>query len=574
MKKKRYITGLIFLWLLFSAVTLLLLARFALNYGKVRITLDYTSYKKETISIYWSDMFAWDSEKYIQKKASEGRHEYSFTIRHADSLCFLRIDPDEECDSAIIHSICVNGISCPLYLSAFDTCRHRESDLVQKKNGTALYKEKGSNDPQVIIKIDPRCRKIIYEWEFSDLILIAVTFLVDIFLLICAYRRKLFLKLIGEPRFFFVVIFLVLISAHWENYVLDFYPVPVNMEKRELEKFPKWEKLYSSSDTFFTACSQYCYDHFRFRNELIKDRSAMYLGLFGESSIPSKVVMGEEGMYFPSFAWLTDDFTGKISYPQQFLDSVITKTKEKHDMLSRQGIAFYIVVPPCKQMIYHDLMPAYYRLQQKKPSMQDQIMDAMKKAGIDYFISLTEPLTDVRNKEPGRLLYYLNDTHWNEYGAFRAYQSLMNFLHQKDSCYGKPLTEKDITIDTTSDTYGDLAECLLLNKISRRTTLKIFPFCSDSVPSEIVAEKNRKKDTYIFNNPGGSGKVLFYRDSYMVSWQPFFTHHFRQSIFIWDYNMDMNEIMRYDPDVVILELGEMYITNLNKPIIPYNDKGR
>ena len=53
MNKWKHITGLIFLWLLFSTGTLLCLFQFVFDHGKVKVVVDYTAFKKEDITIYW-----------------------------------------------------------------------------------------------------------------------------------------------------------------------------------------------------------------------------------------------------------------------------------------------------------------------------------------------------------------------------------------------------------------------------------------------------------------------------------------------------------------------------------------
>ncbi|MEI6852894.1 MAG: hypothetical protein WCL06_08630 [Bacteroidota bacterium] len=573
MQKWRYYTGLIVLWLLFSTATLLLLFRMVVSYGKVEVKVDYTAFKKENISIYWSEMLRWDTEKYQQQKTHTGRHTYHYTIRHAQSIFFLRIDPDETCDSAILHSVSINGITCPLEMNTFDSCRISGVKLVKVKDGTLMVRDKNDKDPHLVIKIPKDCRAVIFKWKTADIIFILLTLLADIALLFFCIRRRFLSSMMQKRGFYFVLVFLLFISLHWLNYALDFYPVQPNIEKRKLEKFPDLDSLLVKPDTIFMRYSQACYDHFRYRNLLIKSRSSLYLDLFGESSMPGKVVMGEKQMFFPSFAWLTDDFMGRISYSQGFIDSLVMVTKEKQEMLARQGIKFLVVVPPAKQTVYYDLMPAYYRLQQKKPSLLDQIEAAMKKAGINYFVSLADTMIGLKNSHPDKLLYYLNDTHWNEYGAFKAYQVFMKSFYDMDTLFGRPLNEKEISVEAGSDINGDLAECLIINDINKRSIYKIHPFCDDSIPCEIIPDKKHNSDSYRFYNPNGYGKILFYRDSYFVAWQPFFTHHFRESIYIWDYHMDMNEIMRYKPDYVVLEIGEMYVTNMAKAMKPLSYHG-
>jgi hypothetical protein len=569
MNKWKHITGLVLLWLLFSAGTFLCLYQFVFHYGKVKVVVDYTAYKKEDITIYWVKGDNWAEENHLTQTTKIGRGSYTYYIRHSDTVTSVRVDPDEACDSCILHSISVEGIQHPFSCSDFSKNEHYNSSVAEQHDGLKIYRDRDSDDPYLIVPVPAKSGAVLYQWKGYELILIILALLFDIAVLIYLFRIR-FLKTFFQKqqmsKIFIVFAFLLCISMYWTDRVLDFYPQQPNIENRKLVKFPKWKSLVTKTDSFFIDCTQWCSDYFNYHNLLIKSNSALYLSFLGESSMPKQVLIGKHHMFFPSFAWFMDDFMGKMIYPKGTIDTMVLATKAKHDSLAAHGIHFLVIVPPSKQTVYNDYMPEYYRMLQKRPSLLDQVTDAMKNAGITYYISLADTLKNMKQHSPEKQLYYDNDTHWNEYGAFKGYQVMMNYIYNIDSCYGKPVNEKDISIDSTQDDHGDLAKCLVINDINKRNIFHIQPFYSDSIPHKTKHEKKHKSPTYIYNNPHGHGKVLFYRDSYMVACLPFFIHHFRESVFIWDSQMDMNEILKYKPDLVILENGELFINNLAKPI--------
>lgn len=571
MNKWRYITGLIGLWLLFSTVTILYLFQFVFNEGKVKIKIvvDYTAFKKENLTVYWEKVTGWDEENQITKTTRIGRESYTFYIRQTDTILSIRIDPDEACDSCILHSVSVEGIQYPFSCNDFSMNKHNNSRIVQHKDGLMIIRDRDSDDPNLTVPVPANGGVVLDESKDYEVVVIIITLLFDIVILVFSIRRKFlyaFFQKHQPSTIFFVIAFLFCIFMYWTDRLFDYYPQQPNIENRELVKFPKWKTLINRPDSFFSTCTQWCYDNFYYHNVFIKSQSVLYMELFGVSSKPKSVLIGKHNMFFPSFAMFMDDFMGKIKYPKETIDSMLLAAKTKHDMLSKHGIRFLEIVPPSKQTVYSDYMPEYYRVLQRRPSLLDQLTEAMKNAGITYFISLADTLKNLRRLSPEKQLFYDDDTHWNEYGAFKAYQVVMNYLHNIDSCYGKPVDEKDISIDSTQDDHGDLAKCLIINDIYKRNIFHIRPFYHDSIPFEMINDKKHKSVTYIYNNPHGHGKVMFYRDSYMVACLPFFAHLFRQSVFIWDYQMDMNEILKYEPDIVILENGELFINNLVKPI--------
>jgi hypothetical protein len=569
MKKWKYILGLFMLWLLFTALGLLALFQFVLSYGKVEVTLDYTTFEKETVSVYWNKGAAWGIENCLSQTSSPGRHQYSFNIRHADSITAFRVYADEASDSVILHSVAVNGIRCPLQVDEFSNNDHNNVRIEPTATGLKIYRDLDSENPNVEIPVPPSCHSVLFNWKPLDIVYMLLLLLFDIFLLVICIRKK-FLKTFfcqnNNIKIFFVVAFLLCLSMVWSNRLLNFYPYQPNIENRKLIKRPQWGLLPNHPDSFFTSTTQWCSDYFMYRNLLINARSTLYVQWLKQSPVPNTVMIGKDNMFFQSFKWFTNDFMGKMRYAQVRIDSISRITEEKQEILSRNGIPFFLVLIPAKQTVYYDYMPEYYRVQQARPTLLDQVVQDLGKHQVS-FVSLADTMIALRETYPNKPLFYDFDTHWNEFGAFKAYQSVMNALFLFDSAYGRPLRDQEITIDTLQDNLGDLAKCLIVNNRYQRTIYKIQPIIRDSISQQKVLEKDHGA-TYIYTNPKGHGRALFFRDSYMVQWAPYFAHHFKECILIWDHAMYMDEIMKYQPDIVIEEVGEFYIHHLLIPLKP------
>jgi len=568
MKKWGYIFGLIFFWLIFSTGSILFLFRFILTYGKVEVRIDYTAFKKENITLYYDDHKGWSSENYITKTARNGRKIYTYYIRQTDTIKMLRVDPDENCDSAILHSVEVNGMICPLFFNDFAKNDHNGSRVIQTKDGAKIYRDTNNNDPYLIIPIPVSCEQVIYKMKIKEIIYIAIILLLDMVFLLITIKQKFIWRFFmkhGLLKGLLVSIFLICISMYWANRVFEVYPDQPNIENRQLQKFPDLKLVANNPDSLFKCISQWCNDNFMYRNILIGTRSAAYISLFKQSSIPERVVIGKKLMFFASIDALINDFEGRMKYSQKQINEICSYTKDKHDILARNGIRFLLVMPPSKQTVYNDLMPDYYKCLEKKPSLLDEVVENMSKYRVNYFISLADTLINLRQRFSEKQLFFNTDTHWNEYGAFKAYQSVMNILYNLDTSYGKPLCEKDVSIDTLTDNQGDLAQCLIVNDIYKRVIYRIKPKVKDFISEKQISENNRNP-ILIYTNPKGHGKVLFYRDSYTIQWAPFFAHNFNQCILIWDHHIDLQEILRYKPDIVIEEVGEFYLDHLLIPI--------
>jgi hypothetical protein len=567
MHKWKYIIGIIVLWLVFSTATILALFQFVLTYGKIEVKVDYTAFNKENVTIYWDKGTGWAVENRFNKTSSIGRNVYTYHIRHTDTIFALRIDPDDACDSVILHSVSVSGVKCALSFNDFSNNEHHNSRIVKQSDGFKIYRDAKSDDPNLVIPIPVSCRSVVYQWKTSEIIYIILTLIFDIGILIFIIRRR-FLKRFFENQNFwkvlFVFAFLLCISMYWTDRGLNFYPQQPNIENRRLVKFPKWTVLANKPDSLFNCCTQWCSDFFPYRNMLIGTRSAAYMWLFKESPIPGVVMIGKNNMFFSALEPYQKDFIGIDMYPRSQVNDMYHIAQEKQDILAANGIPFFLVLVPAKQTVYSELMPDYFRLQHTRPSFMDRIAERISKEKIN-FMCLTDTLINLKQQYPERQLFYNYDTHWTEYGAFRSYQSVMNWIYSIDTSYGRPMRENEITIDTFKDNQADLAKCLIVNDIYKRTRYNIQPVLWDTVLMEKIIEKDHGP-TFIYRNPKGHGRVLFFRDSYMLQWAPFFTHHFKECILIWDHHMYMDEIMKYKPDIVIEEVGEFYIDHLLYPI--------
>jgi len=573
MKQIKYLVGLFVLWLFFSTITVLCLLRFALTYGEVKVTVDYTTNKAEDITLYWDDGKGYTLDNHISQTTRTGRHTYNYTIRHNDSIAAVRIDPADDCDTVILHSVSVNGITCPVSCSDFSKCEHYNSHLKQENGGVKIYRDKGCIDPYLIIPVPLSCRAVLAVWKPSEIAWIIIILILDLVILIICIKRK-FLKGFfikhNLTQILFIYVFLFLISAYWINRAVDFYPQQPNIENRRLIRFPEWKVLPAKPDSFFTATTQWCSDYFNYRNILVGTRSALYIKLFKESPIPGIVLIGRKSMFFPAYTPLLFDYLGFMRYTDKQLNDIKTISKEKQDVLAKNGIQFYITMIPAKQTVYYDLMPDYYRFRQWKSTLLDQVTAHMNNSGVN-FISLQDTLLNLRQRNPDKQLFYSYDTHWNEYGAFKCYQGVMNAIYKNDSSFGKPLRDEDVVIDTLEDNQGDLAKCLLVNEIYKRPLYKIHPVIRDKVSIQKIIHSDRSA-TLIYTNPKGHGRAVFFRDSYMIQWVPFFSHHFKECILIYSHSMNLQEIMYYKPDVVVDEIGELFIDHLLLPLqsVPYH----
>ncbi|MCD4732126.1 MAG: hypothetical protein K8R74_16080, partial [Bacteroidales bacterium] len=221
---------------------------------------------------------------------------------------------------------------------------------------------------------------------------------------------------------------------------LQLYP---NCEKRELAEKPEFE----FSKEYINHFEDYFNDHFGFRNLMIHLNGTIRYSIFNSSSKPQKAVIGSAGwFYYTSLSdKIMDSYSNKNLMPEYELDSISEEWANRKILLEEHNIEYYMVVWPNKPTIYPEFIPFKMSIQKKDTiSKIDQI--------ISYLESKNSPveLIDVRDellshKEEMRL-YCKHDSHWNDLGAFIAYQKLMTKLNMAPY----QLSDFDITWEETN----------------------------------------------------------------------------------------------------------------------------
>jgi hypothetical protein len=117
------------------------------------------------------------------------------------------------------------------------------------------------------------------------------------------------------------------------------------------------------------------------------------------------------------------------------------------------GIKFYIVIAPTTYEMYPENLPLY--ILRARKTLTDKFCAELQNSNIP-FIYLKEMLLE--NKTAGQL-YRKYDPHWNELGAYFAYNAMANLM-KKDfpeiPIY--PLTDFELTPELTKK--GDLINML------------------------------------------------------------------------------------------------------------------
>jgi len=360
----------------------------------------------------------------------------------------------------------------------------------------------------------------------------------------------------------FVTIFIGLISTPLIVMFFSEIKAESTSEKRTLKTWTTWEQSESIVH-YFTGITEYVQDHFGFRDQLISLNTKVLLTL--NQSPADKVIKGRNDWLF----YKAYDALSRPSLDRSKIISAIER-RARHvsyraNVLAELGIAYTYVVAPNKMVMYLENMPRVYALSENNRMydlFSSYLVQSNKKFHFDLQGYLLEQKTANKKQDIGFDFYYKNDTHWNHYGAYIAYQGISSFIKEQYPTLN--ISPSRYSFSPKEKKGGDLARFIGLNDGLVAVEPSVdFPICSDFA-NIVRFEKGQFKGEC---NTNGT-KAIFIGDSFRTNLYPFIA----QSVgVIYMVRQGINHkeldklIKKVQPDIVIEEIVQR---NLAKAL-PY-----
>lgn len=317
-------------------------------------------------------------------------------------------------------------------------------------------------------------------------------------------------------------------------------PTTETTENRNLSTFPSLKTEDGSLNLgFFKKFETWFHEHFAFRNEMVYADAKIQGDVFHVSS-EDKVIYGKDDWLFYSSS--LNDFVGMKRFTDREKYAVRTTLEMTADYLRDKGISMVLVAPPNKNTLYGQFMPYYDSLIADGEHTVDWLADITAEEGIPY-ADLTALL---RNED--ETMYLKRDSHWNNKGAFLAYNSIMEALGCEYDRYAdtEPVWEQTEDGDLNRMLYSFYGE-------------KEFNYRYD-IPQayQVTNGAESVEDVWIETAcQEGNGKLLMFRDSFGNTLIPFVANQFAQAWFSKEaqYRLEMLADL-LSPDYVVVEKSE------------------
>jgi hypothetical protein len=267
----------------------------------------------------------------------------------------------------------------------------------------------------------------------------------------------------------------------------------------------------------------------------------------------NKVLIGKNGWLF-----LKDDtnssieyITGKKCLSEESVKAWGDLINTRLERCKRLGISYYHLVCPEKEVVYSQYLPEDFFVSDNRPVVK--ILQNLKDDQVIYpnYISWIK-------ENPGYDIFTKGDTHWSFYGAYVACKALISSMSKQKAV--TPLASLESyeffdgyqVSDLQVKTKGRNVELIRYTKPIHREIFKIY----DNQLSNTGRTQEYKNTRAIEN------RVIVFHTSSFDWMKPYINDSFSNVKYIWDRNINWDEVEDFQPDFLIFQSNERFLTSV------------
>ena len=257
------------------------------------------------------------------------------------------------------------------------------------------------------------------------------------------------------------LVFLTLVVAPTADRLLHFAPstlvAEVNTGKSVMpglapDTWLKW---------FNTVRRGYLERHYNLRTQLITWNSYLDTIVLASTAANSQVMAGKDHWLFlaqDGSRNILEDARSLTPLPEQYVDDVARELERRRVWLAARGIRYLVIVAPNKNTVYPEMLPDALRPLQPEGHMAQFVRYVKDYTKVDI-VDVTSALEEQTKHTQ---VFYKTDSHWNAYGAFASYQTIMRHL-VKYFPQLHPLSREQFNVEQFNWLPGDLANMMGLS---------------------------------------------------------------------------------------------------------------
>lgn len=248
-----------------------------------------------------------------------------------------------------------------------------------------------------------------------------------------------------------------------------------------------------------------------------------------------------------------DDYQGINLYSEEQMATIAQNFEEAKKYYADKGIEFHLMICPNKEQIYSKYMPPDISVatQEKKA---DRLIKYLKERNIPVI----DPKAELLEYKDKAQLYYQNDTHWNNLGAFIAAQQINEVI----------LGTRETFDPSRVYSEGKANKCDLLTAIGLPAFNydKEYNYKSDVSNIDVTYTTVNDYRESFTSNGASDKKVLFIGDSFRWALENWLPNYYSKVDFMHRDHYTKKDVEEIQPEVIIFEVVERHTDALLGPL--------
>ena len=304
-----------------------------------------------------------------------------------------------------------------------------------------------------------------------------------------------------------------------------------------------WVKIPSTFNTYFS-------DHYRLHQQEVHLLESARLYLLNESTFPNVLIGKDDWLYYTGENNI-QDHECTMPFTKAELAAIRERLLAWNNELQQRGIRFYVVIAPNKESIYPQYLPDQVQAGVRACRI-DQVLVELQNTPLNV-LDLRSPLQSAAQTAQ---VYHRTDTHWNSTGALVASQAILERI--REDVPGLSAPEAETYSSEVREHSGDLAGFLPRDARFVEREAFLVPL----QPSAAVFEQG-SDGTALSSIPGSElPNAVIFCDSFADALKPYLSEHFSRAVYSRSFDLDFDLIEREQPDMVIFEVAQRYLTVL------------
>ncbi|MDH6265429.1 hypothetical protein M2360_000819 [Rhizobium sp. SG_E_25_P2] len=266
-------------------------------------------------------------------------------------------------------------------------------------------------------------------------------------------------------------------------------------------------------------------------------------GFSSRSDNKLKVLEGREGWLFLDNDTnnVIQQIKGEYKLPLNFESQWKNLMYARKVKFTARNINYRFLIAPNKECVFSDYLPPGVVLSASRPIGLVQSASA-------EFVRTIYPIDVLSECKDRFLSYSKGDTHWNDWGSFRAFQELFSDVPEMQ-------LEEDQIEFFENDASGDLSDKLGRKNFAISARLK------NPKAKEIFNNGVKNKGNYIVfeNEDKNLPRCVLFRDSFSTPMLKYMAEIFSRLVVVWQPNIDFVLVDAEKPQYVVSQQAERFL---------------